>query len=218
MVIFPFPICLPPVGVLLINYMQNISLLEGNSKLSTWYVQIFFWVIIKMGPHMNLQQTLRFSWHCPSTGLPIISSLLLLQANTPFHCVNENMHYRSPGAQYWIRVCPPQSIHVFGPVIMEELGMNRLSSRPDWQRMHLLVGKLHFYSSVFAVCWIKKMQYESSLPITSINRAIFLPKHEGMTPIFFISRGAQSEGENLVFAEGIYSISYRIVRVWAFRQ
>ncbi len=56
------------------------------------------------------------------------------------------------------------------------------------------------------------MQYESSLPITSINRAIFLPKHEGMTPIFFISRGAQSEGENLVFAEGIflfYFLPYR---------
>ena len=54
LVVFPFSVCLPPVWILLVNYVQNISLLEGDAKLAAWNVDVFLRVVIKVCSYMDL--------------------------------------------------------------------------------------------------------------------------------------------------------------------
>lgn len=48
-------VSLPPVRVRLTDYVQDVSFLEGQAELSTWYVRVVGGVIVKVGLHMDLQ-------------------------------------------------------------------------------------------------------------------------------------------------------------------
>lgn len=48
LIFFALSVSLPPVWILLRDNMQYIAFLKTDSKLSTWYVGIFFWVVVKM--------------------------------------------------------------------------------------------------------------------------------------------------------------------------
>ena len=54
LVVFPFSVCLPPVGILLVDYVQNVSLLEGDAELAAWNVDVFLRVVIKVCSYMDL--------------------------------------------------------------------------------------------------------------------------------------------------------------------
>ena len=56
LVVFPFSVCLPPVGILLVYYVQNVSLLEGDAELAAWNVDVFLRVVIKVCSYMDLSE------------------------------------------------------------------------------------------------------------------------------------------------------------------
>ena len=56
LVVFPFSVCLPPIGILLVDDVQNVSLLEGDAELAAWNVDVFLRVVIKVRSYMDLDE------------------------------------------------------------------------------------------------------------------------------------------------------------------
>ena len=54
LVVFSFSVRLPPVGILLVDDVQNVSLLEGDAELAAWNVDVFLRVVIKVCSYMDL--------------------------------------------------------------------------------------------------------------------------------------------------------------------
>lgn len=47
---------LPPVGVLSVDNLKDVTFLEGHPCLSTWDQVVIVWVVVKVWPHVHLLQ------------------------------------------------------------------------------------------------------------------------------------------------------------------
>lgn len=54
-VLVSIPVGLPPVGVVLTDDMQDVSLLKRQSKLPAWQEGIIRWFIVKVSPNVDLR-------------------------------------------------------------------------------------------------------------------------------------------------------------------
>jgi hypothetical protein len=54
LILFAFPICLPPVGIFLGDYMKHVALLEAHAQFSAWYVRVFFGIIVEICSYVYL--------------------------------------------------------------------------------------------------------------------------------------------------------------------
>ena len=55
-VLVSIPVGLPPVGVILANDVEDVSLLEGQAKLSTWHKGIIRGVVVKVSSYVRLRR------------------------------------------------------------------------------------------------------------------------------------------------------------------
>lgn len=63
LVLLAFSICLPPVRILLGNYVEYIALLKTHAQLSARYVRIFLGIVIEMRSYMYLDTyTVKALW------------------------------------------------------------------------------------------------------------------------------------------------------------
>lgn len=54
LILFALTICLPPVGILLGNYVKHVALLKAHAQLPARYVRIFLGVVVEMRSYMYL--------------------------------------------------------------------------------------------------------------------------------------------------------------------
>lgn len=52
LILFALSIRLPPIGILLRDHVQHITLLKTDTQFSARYIRIFLGVVIKVGPYV----------------------------------------------------------------------------------------------------------------------------------------------------------------------
>lgn len=96
LILFAFPICLPPVRILLGNYVKHIAFLEAHAQLSARYVRIFLRIVIEVRSYMNLNCERDALYHCEQhitrneSGIPPVN-VELHGRNCTRACININV-------------------------------------------------------------------------------------------------------------------------------
>lgn len=54
LILLAFPICLPPVGIFLRNYVKHVTLLEAHAQFSARYVRVLLGIVIEMRSYVYL--------------------------------------------------------------------------------------------------------------------------------------------------------------------
>lgn len=62
LVLFALPVRLPPVGVLLVDHVQDVALQEGDAELPARDVEVVLRVIVKQCTHVHLHASIQNGW------------------------------------------------------------------------------------------------------------------------------------------------------------
>jgi len=54
LILFAFPICLPPVGIFLGDYMKHVALLEAHAQFSARYVRVLLGIVVEIRSYVYL--------------------------------------------------------------------------------------------------------------------------------------------------------------------